>query len=94
MTGVDVPAGGRRPARRPLAARTIWETIPPRAVVRPGDVLRFSWTPHGWTRPIRVVGMVHCAAPARRTWFVAVDKRHWDPRAMARPETHRFHSFG
>lgn len=73
MTRPGAPAGRRRPARRPLAARTTWETIPPRAVVRPGDLLRFWWTPHGWTQPIRVVGMVHCAAQARRTWFVAVD---------------------
>lgn len=73
MTGVDAPAGGRRPARRPLATRTTWETIPPRAEIRPGDLLRFSWTPHDWTGPLRLLGMVHCAAQTRRTWFVAVD---------------------
>ena len=73
MTGADVPAGGRRPARRPLATRTTWETIPSRAEVLPGDLLRFSWTPHGWTQPIRLLGMVHCAAQTRRTWLVAVD---------------------
>ncbi len=65
--------GRRRPRRTALAPRSIWDTIPPRAVVRPGDVLRFMWVPAGWYEPLTVEGMVLCAADGRRTWFVSVD---------------------
>lgn len=70
---MTAPSSRRRPRRTALPPRTTWDTVPPHAVVRPGDLMRFAWLPAGWSEPLFVEGMVSSAADGRRTWFVSVD---------------------
>ena len=60
---------------RRLRTPQVWENIPARARVAPGDVLVFAWQPPGWTGSLTVHGLVMSAGVERRSWFIAVDSQ-------------------